>query len=128
AGYATTQVALGKFGASIRDAGVPRAMVGAVAYLVLITLFAAGFAGITRNTVAPLAILIPLVLAGSHLLTLVGATKVIARFAPDQAGEQMLSVHPTSGSLSPLAGFAVLLAWVTVAQLACYVLGRTRDA
>lgn len=124
-GYAMTQAALGKYGASFRDAGVPRALVGVVAYLVLITLLSAGVAGIARNTIAPLAILIPLVLVGSHLLTLVA--KAVARFAPDQAGEQMLAVHVKAGDMSPAAGFAVLLAWVAAVLLICHAVTRRRD-
>ena len=126
--YAITQVALGRYGVSISAPGVPGALAGAVGYLVLMGLFAAGIAVMTRSTVAPLAILIPVVLAGSHLLTLIGATKVIARYLPDQAGAQMLTIHPDAGSLSPEAGFAVLLAWVVAALGGGYLLHRLRDA
>jgi ABC-2 type transport system permease protein len=128
AGYLTTQLALGKYGASIGSAGVPRALAGGVAYLVLICLFSAGFAAITRSTVTPLAILIPLVLIGSHLLTLLGATKALARYFPDQAGDQMLTVRATAGGLSPLAGLAVLMAWAAAALLAAGALTKMRDA
>jgi ABC-2 type transport system permease protein len=73
--YATTQAALGRYGASIQAPGVPRALAGAVIYLALMCLFAAGIAVMTRNTIAPLAVLIPLVLVGSHLLSIIGATR-----------------------------------------------------
>jgi ABC-2 type transport system permease protein len=126
--YAVTQVALGPYGASIHAPGVTRALAGAAAYLVLMGLFAAGLAVMTRSTVAPLAILIPLVLVGSHLLTLIGATKAMARYFPDQAGMQMLATHVDAGSLSPAAGFAVLLAWVATALTGGYLLHRLRDA
>lgn len=126
--YVTTQAALGPHGASIDAFGVPRALVGAVGYLVLMCLFAAGIAVMTRGPIAPLAILIPLVLIGSHLLTLIGATKAIARYFPDQAGDQMLTVHVSGDSLSPAAGLAVLLAWVAAVQVGGYVLHRLRDA
>lgn len=130
--YLTTQVALGPFGASIWSAGVPRALGGAVVYFVLMTLFSAGFAVITRNTVAPLAILIPLVLIGSHLLTLVDATKALAEYLPDRAGDQMLTVKAAgagvSSGLTPLVGCAVLVVWVVVIQVAGYALSQVRDA
>jgi ABC-type transport system involved in multi-copper enzyme maturation permease subunit len=126
--YAATQVALGPYGASIDAAGVPRSLAGASAYLVLMCLFAAGIAVITRSTVAPLAILIPVVLVGSHLLTLIGPTKVIAKYLPDQAGMQMLAIHTGHGALTPAAGAAVLLAWVVAAQAGGYLLHQFRDA
>ncbi|MGH3252156.1 MAG: ABC transporter permease [Trebonia sp.] len=126
--YLVTQVALGRYGASISASGVPRALVGSVGYVVLMCLFAAALAAMTRNAIAPLAVLIPLVLAGSHLLTIIGPIKAVARYLPDQAGGQMLAVHVSGGSLSPAAGFAVLLAWVAVALAAGYVLQRLRDA
>lgn len=126
--YLTTQLALGRYGASIGDAGVPRALAGAVIYLVSMTLFSAGAAVITRSTVAPLAVLIPLVLVGSHLLTIIGATKQLAKYFPDQAGDQMFTVRITAGALSPEVGGAVLLAWAGAAVAVGYVLNRVRDA
>jgi hypothetical protein len=126
--YAVTQAALGPYGASMGAAGVPRALAGGIGYLVLICLLAAGIAAMTRNAIAPLAILIPLVLIGSHLLSIISATKPIARYLPDQAGNQMLAVHVSAGALSPAAGLAVLLGWVAVAQTGGYILHRVRDA
>jgi hypothetical protein len=68
-----------------------------------------------------LAVLLPMVLAGSHLLSLFGATKEVARYFPDQAGAQMLTV----GSHQAGSGFAVLFAR-TVAALACGLLRHSR--
>jgi ABC-2 type transport system permease protein len=126
--YVATQVALGPYGASIHAQGVPRSLAGAAAYLMLMCLFAAGIAVISRSTVAPLAVLVPLVLVGSHLLTLIGATKAIAKYLPDQAGLQMLAVHVDRGSLTPAAGTVVVLAWVVAAHACGYLLHRYRDA
>ncbi len=114
AGYLVTQYALGAHGASIGARGVPQALVGAVAYLTLMSLFAAGVAATARNAVIPLAVLLPMVLAGSHILSVIGATKEMARYFPDQAGMQMLTVD----SHEAATGFVVLLAWTAVA-LAC---------
>lgn len=125
--YATTQLALGRYGTSLSAPGVPRALAGAVAYLVLMSLFAAGIAAMTRSPIVPLVILIPMVLVGSHILSIIGATKAIARYFPDQAGNQMLTVHVPAGQLSPIAGFAILLAWAAASQLGGYVLHSVRD-
>lgn len=117
ASYLATQAALGTHGASIGATGVPAALVGAVFYLTLITLFAAGVAAIARNAVVPLAILIPVVLIGSHLLSLLGATKDLARYFPDQAGMRMVTV----GAHDAVTGFAVVLAWTAAALIVGYL-------
>lgn len=122
--YAATQLALGPHGASMLAAGVPRALAGAAGYLVLMCLFAAGVAAAARSPVAPLIVLLPLVLFGSHLLTIIGATKEVARYFPDQAGMEVLTVNSHRAGI----GLAVLLTWTVVAQAAGYLRHSGRDA
>ncbi|MGW1169515.1 ABC transporter permease [Streptomyces sp. NPDC002550] len=112
-GYLVTQSALGSHGASIGASGVPRALAGAVVYLTLMCLFAAGTAAIARNAVIPLAVLLSMVLAGTQILSVLGATKRLARYFPDQAGRELLKVDSPHTAF----GVAVLLAW-TLAALA----------
>jgi len=119
--YLATQLALGPHGVSIGDHGVPRALAGAVVYLTLMCLFAASAAAVARNAVLPLIILLPMVLAGSHILSILGATKAIARYFPDQAGTDLLTVNSHDTSF----GFAVLLTW-TLAASAWGYLRHTR--
>ncbi|MFE0377467.1 ABC transporter permease [Streptomyces inhibens] len=122
--YLVTQLALGPHGASIDANGVPRALAGAVVYLTLMSLFAAGIAAMARSAIVPLAILLPMVLAGSQILSVIGATKEVARYFPDRAGTQMLTVD----SSDAYTGFAVLLVW-TLAALTCgYLRHRRWDA
>nr|WP_274536996.1 ABC transporter permease subunit [Kitasatospora sp. CB01950] len=111
AGYLVTQYALGPHGAGIGADGVPGALVGAVGYLVLMSLFAAGPAAAARNAVVPLIVLLPMVLAGSHLLSLPGATRELSRYLPDRAGAELLTV----GSRDGLRGLLVLIAWTAAA-------------
>jgi ABC-type transport system involved in multi-copper enzyme maturation permease subunit len=115
--YLVTQVALGSHGASIGAAGVPRALVGAVVYLTLMCLFATGTAAMARSAILPLVILFPMVLAGSHILTVIGATKELARYFPDQAGMQLLTVDSHDAG----TGFVVLLAWTVAAVAGGYL-------
>lgn len=110
-GYLVTQAALGSHGSSLGASGVPRALAGAVVYLTLMCLFAAGIAAIARNAVVPLAVLLPMVLAGTHILSLIGATKEMARYFPDQAGNELLTVRSPHTAF----GFTVLLAWTLAA-------------
>lgn len=112
-GYLVTQAALGPHGAPVDAPGVPLALAGATLYLTLISLFAAGTAMVARGAVLPLAVLLPMVLAGTQILSVVGATKDLARYFPDQAGQQLLTV----GSTDHRTGLLVLLAWTGVALL-----------
>ena len=128
-GYVLVQAELGPYGVSLIAPGVPRAMAGAVAYLALISLLAAGLAVMTRNAIVPLATLLPVILAGSQILSDFHDTAAIARFLPDRAGMQMIG-HPvaTAGGLSPAAGLMVLLAWAGASLAGGYLLLRCRDA
>jgi len=69
--YVATELALGPYGSSPLASGVPRAMLGAVGYLTLMSVFAAGIAAMARNPIVPLATLLPLVLAGSQILSII---------------------------------------------------------
>jgi ABC-2 type transport system permease protein len=127
--YMATQLALGPYGVSPFAPGVPRAMLGAVGYLTLMSIFAAGIAVMVRNPIVPLATLLPLVLAGSQILSVIGATASMARFLPDRAGMAMLAVSVGRGdALSPGAGLAVLLGWAAGALIGGYILLHRRDA
>jgi ABC-type transport system involved in multi-copper enzyme maturation permease subunit len=127
--YLATEFALGTHGASLLADGVPRAMLGAIGYLTLMCMLAAGAAMMSRSAILPLAVLLPLVLAGSQILSVIGATKQLARYLPDQAGMRMLAVHPADGGkLSPLAGTAVLVAWTVVVLAGGFAALRNRDA
>ncbi|MEV8532579.1 ABC transporter permease [Streptomyces sp. NPDC051211] len=122
--YLATQYALGPHGVSIGAAGVPRALAGAIVYLTLMSLFAAGVAMMARNAVIPLAVLLPMVLAGTHILSIIGATKELAQYFPDRAGMEMLTVD----SPDAYTGFAVLLAWTVAALVGGYLRHRRWDA
>jgi len=111
--YLATQLTLGSHGVSLGASGVPRALVGAVVYLTLMCLLAAGTAAIARNAVIPLAVLLPMLLAGTHVLSLIGATKEAARYFPDQAGQELLTVDSRHAAF----GFTVLLTWTAAVLL-----------
>jgi amino acid permease len=95
-----------------------------VVYLTLMSLFAAGVAATARSAVLPLAVLLPMVLAGTQILSVIGATKEVARYFPDQAGMRMLTVQ----SHDAYTGFAVLLVWTAAALTAGYLRHRRWDA
>src|ERR1700682_239069 len=104
-------------------------MLGAVGYVTLMSVFAAGIAAMARNPIVPLATLLPLVLGGSQILSLIGATAAVGGFLPDRAGMRMLAVSAgSSNQLSSVAGFAVMLVWAAAALMGGYILLQRRDA
>ncbi|MFF0739108.1 ABC transporter permease [Streptomyces sp. NPDC004111] len=123
-GYLLTQFALGPHGAAVDASGVPRALAGAVVHLTLMSLFATGLAATARSAVVPLAVLLPMVLAGSQILSVIGATKEMVRYFPDRAGMRMLTV----GSTDALSGFVVLLLWTVAALTLGWLRHRRWDA
>lgn len=123
ASYLVTQLALGPHGSTIEAAGVPRALAGAVVYLTLMSLLAASTAATARSAVVPLSVLLTLVLAGSQILSVIGATKDLARYFPDRAGTEMLRV----GSDDALAGCAVLFVWTVAGLVVGYLRHRRWD-
>ncbi len=129
-GYLATQAALGPHGASITTPGVPGALGGAVLYLTLMCLLAAGIAAAARSAILPLAVLLPLVLAGSQILSVINATSELAKYLPDRAGISLLSVRVPDDveALSAPAGLAVLVAWSLAAVLGGLLVLRSRDA
>lgn len=103
---------------ALSDPGVLRSLVGAVAYLVLMTLFAVGAAFLFRSAFVAVAILFPLLLMVSTVLTNVpvDAISTASQFLPDQAGALMMRAHVPDGEvLNSLTGGLVLATWVAVA-------------
>lgn len=87
------------------------------------SLLAVGVAAAARSAVLPLAVLLPLVLVGSQILSVIGATKEVARWFPDRVGAQMLTVD----SGDALTGLVVLLAWTAAALTAGWMRHRSWD-
>lgn len=126
--FALTQVSLGPHGVGPSAPGVVKALLGGVAYVVLINVFAASVAALLRSTAVALGILIPLFFVVSSALDMISITKPVARFLPDQAGTQAMRVTMSAGDLTPGQGLLVLLLWTVVAVGCGYWLIRRRDA
>ncbi|MEV5575603.1 ABC transporter permease [Spirillospora sp. NPDC052269] len=124
---AVTQVALGPYGKSLGTSGVPGAMAGAVLFLTAMCVLAAGFTMMTRTALVPLAVLLPLITVGSQLLTIADASRRVARFLPDRAGAQLLTVRPDHDALGPALGGAVMAVWVAAAVAGGLLVLRRRD-
>lgn len=110
--YVVTQSVMGPYGSTLGAPSVPVAVVGAVIALALMALVAFGLATIFQSSVIPLAILLPLIFAGSQILSAIDATRTVAKFLPDRAARQMYRTEPVPNELGSVEGLLVLLAWV----------------
>ncbi len=124
------QAVMGSRGADIGDPGVLRAVVGGGLYLTLITVFAMGCAAMLRGPLLSLAILMPFFFLISNILDGVSATRKVARYLPDQAGQRIMMVVGDGGGrpYGPWTGLAIMAGWVVAALLGGYLLVRRRDA
>lgn len=126
--FLITESALGPHGASLFDPGAVRAVLGGVAYVVMINVFSAAVAALLRSTALALGILMPLFFVVSPALGTISGTKPVARFLPDQAGMRAMRVTAESGDLTAGQGLLILLLWTIAAAAAGYWLIRRRDA
>ncbi|MFE0025640.1 ABC transporter permease subunit [Amycolatopsis sp. NPDC059021] len=114
---------------SLGDPGVTRAVVGLCLYMTLISMFSMGVATMLRSSTFSLGILIPLFFIVSRILANIPGIKVLARYLPDQAGQQVMYLIPQGDSpLSPWGGLLVLVGWTVAALAGGYLVFRTRDA
>jgi phage-related holin len=128
------QFALSSGSASLGQAGVLRAVVGAGLYLALLGLLALGLATIIRHTAGAISTFVGVVLVlpliVQALPTSIG--NAVARYLPSNIGLVMLSTHGVPDRIgpafSPWVGFALLVLYTVVTLgLGCWVLVR-RDA
>ncbi|MFD7436806.1 ABC transporter permease [Streptomyces sp. NPDC059861] len=92
-----------------------RGVLGGGVYLMLMALFAAGFAALLRSGSAALGILIPFLLIVSFVIG--DAAGKAVEFMPDRAGWIVLQ-ETWDGTLGPWTGLAVTALWTAVALAA----------
>ncbi|WP_329110075.1 ABC transporter permease subunit [Micromonospora sp. NBC_01699] len=126
--FLVTQVALGPYGVELSDPGAVQAVLGGLAYVTLLGVFAAAVAAVLRGTALTLGILIPFFFVVSPALWLIPATRSAARFLPDQAGMRAMEATVGPGELTQNQGLLVLLGWTVLAVAAGYWSIRRRDA
>ncbi|MGW1540632.1 ABC transporter permease [Streptomyces sp. NPDC002309] len=92
-----------------------RGVLGGGVYLMLIALFAAGFAALLRSGTAALGILVPFILIISFVIG--DAAGRAVEFMPDRAGQIVLQ-ETWDGTLGPWTGLAVTAVWTAAALAA----------
>jgi ABC-2 type transport system permease protein len=125
------QALLGSHKATISDPGVLRAVFGAGLYMTLIVLFCVGASAMLRSPMLGLGILMPFFFLVSPILSAVPKVKSVARYFPDQAGQKIMQVVPSSDdhtSYGPWGGIAIMAIWVVVVLIGGYAVLKKRDA
>jgi ABC-2 type transport system permease protein len=131
--FLVVQAGLGAYAVSVTDDGVPTALFGSCAYLVLMALFALGVATMLRRSAVALAVLLPLVFLGSQGLGNVPGIKPVTQWLPDQTGQVIMHLagppdDPRFGRpYGPWTGLALLVLWTGAALLGGYLVLRRRD-
>jgi hypothetical protein len=132
--FFTAQTALGPYGVSPGEPGVPRLLVGSWLYVVLLTLFALGVTAMLRAPARALGLLLPVFLLGSQGLGNVPGVGAVTQYLPDQAGAVILHMAGPPEDLrfdrdfGPWTGLGILALWTAAALFGgCQVL-RRRDA
>ena len=115
---------------SITEPGVARAVVGGGLYLAAVGLLGVGLGTILRRTAGAVAALVGVLVLAPLVGSFLPASfqESIARYFPAQAGMAVFSVAPDPRSLSPWAGYGVLLTYVAVALVVGGFLLIRRDA
>jgi ABC-2 type transport system permease protein len=120
--------------ASLGQAGVLRAVVGAGLYLAVLGLLALGLATIIRHTAGAISAFVGIVLVLPIIVEALptGLTNALARYMPANIGLVMFSTNGVpsrvASAFSPWMGFALLVAYTVLALgIGCWVLVR-RDA
>jgi ABC-2 type transport system permease protein len=108
--------------------GVPRAVIGAALYLVVIGLFGLGLGAIVRNTAGGIATFAGLMFVLPPLMNVLPASwnAAASPYLPLQAGEAVMALH-RGDQLAPWTGFAVLCAYAAAAIAVSAVLLQRRD-
>ena len=117
-------------GSSLSDPGVLRVVAGTGVYLALIGLLGGALGWILRSTAGGIATLVGLLLVVPTVLMVLPWqwTTDLAKYLPGNAGGSFVSSVHSPDTLTPGAGFAVLLIWVVGALGLAAVLLKRRDA
>lgn len=132
--FFAAQPLLGERGVSLGEPGVLRAVLGACAFLALMSVFAMGVAAMLRSTALCLGIMIPILFLNSQGLSNLPAIREFTQFLPDQAGLVLMqSVPQPPGSIGytdfgPGGALAILLGWALAALAGGFVAVHRYDA
>jgi ABC-2 type transport system permease protein len=106
-----------KIALTLGHAGVLRCLVGAGLYLGLVGVYGAAVGVLVRNNAGGIAILAGVVLVLPGLTGLLPSSwgDTVSRYLPSNAGQSVMTLHPSGGSLvSPAGGVITLVVWAVL--------------
>jgi ABC-2 type transport system permease protein len=115
---------------SFSDPGVARAVIGGAVFLMLVGMLALGVGAIVRNTAGGISAFAAVFFVIPPLLNILPSSwnNAISLYLPSEAGRSMFSLTHDTHSLSPVAGFALMLGYVVATLAVAAVLLVRRDA
>jgi ABC-2 type transport system permease protein len=115
--------------ATLGQAGVARALIGAGLYGALLGMMGLAFGTIVRNAAGAIAVLVAIlyVLPGIAAALPTSIEHTVQEYWPTQAGGQITTVVRTSNTLSPWVGFGVFLLFVAILSVIAFTLLNRRD-
>lgn len=130
AAFLAGQAMVGTSGASLGDAGVLRAVVGAAVYLTGVGLLGLATGAILRGTGVAIGALFAVMYALPGLFPLLPHTwnDTIGPYLPSNAGTALMTVARSAGTLAPTAGLAVFTGYVLATFAVAAILLKRRDA
>ncbi|MEO3751499.1 ABC transporter permease [Streptomyces sp. B6B3] len=125
--YPVSQAILGPHGVPLGEGASWRAVLGAPLYVTLLCLLAVGVAALLRTTARTLSLLLGALFALSPLANALPGVREVARFLPDHAGAQVMTVGRADEVIGPWYGLGILAAWTVALVLGGLLAVRRRD-
>jgi ABC-2 type transport system permease protein len=124
------QAMIGTAAASLGDAGVLRAVVGAAVYLTGVGLLGLASGAILRGTATAIGALFAVMYAVPALFPLLphAWNNTVGPYLPSNAGMAVMSVSRTAGTLAPATGLAVFAGYIIAMFATAAILLKRRDA
>jgi ABC-2 type transport system permease protein len=116
-------------GASLADPGVLRATIGAGLYLAVTGLLGVALGFLIRNTAGAISVLFGILLVLPALWSVLPSwAGHITPYLPSNAGQAIMQLHSSAGTLTPWTGLALYAGYAALAAAAAAVILRRRDA
>ena len=114
---------------SLSNPGVARAVIGGALYLTLVGLFGLALGAILRNTAGAISALAGMLFVLPPLMNVLPSSwnNAISPYLPSKAGQAIMSITHTTGTLSPWTGLALFAGYVAAGLLTAALLLRRRD-
>jgi hypothetical protein len=115
---------------SWHHAGVARAVIGAVLYLVVVAVLTVGIGAVVRSTAGGIATFAAIFFVLPPIMNVLPSSwnSAISPYLPSEAGRAVIQLTHDSGTLAPWTGFGLFALYAAIALAAGAVVLKVRDA